>query len=267
MRAAALTAALLLAASPAVAQTRIAESWEAAVEEATARNVPILIGLSKEKNCPYATLFKSGDVAGLLNDRVLVLIGHRPGEHEPVEQVDPKTREKRLVCPLFPQITCEVHETIYNDRAGYFDYDTLPAAFLLSPSGDVMIKGMERVGVKQLVAKLEEAQKQLGVGVFGSEIARLERKLEKGDKKADKGHLKGALRVYENELEDCEKEFLEKKIEARLAALDERALAMIEEAKQEDDAKTRRDTLLRIAREMKGRAPAEAAEAALEEAE
>lgn len=267
MRAALLAAALLLTASPAVAQTRIAESWKAAVEEATARNVPILIGLSKEKSCPYATLFQNGEVAALLNDRVLVLIGHRPGGHEPVEQLDPKTRERRAVCPLFPQIACAAHDAIYDERAGYFDYEDLPAAFLLSPSGEVIVKDMERVGVKQLAGKLEEAQRKLGAGVFRSEVDRLERKLEKGDKKADKGQLKGALRIYEGELEGCDKEFLKRKIEARLAALDERALAMIEQAKQEDSAKIRRDTLLRIAREMKGRAPAEAAQAALAEAE
>jgi hypothetical protein len=267
VRARALGPAVLLAllagtARPAAAQVQLARTWEAALEEATARNVPILIGFGKEAQHPFVQLLKNPETAGLLEDRAIVLVGHRPNDHEPLEQLDPKTKEKKLVCPLFPQLTCDVHDAIYNDRAGYFDYNELPAAFFLRPSGDTAVKNVERVAPKQLGQKLEGVQKELGEGVWRSEIDRLEKKLVKGDQKVEKGHLKGALKAFEDELEGAKKDYLKKMVEARLAALDEAAMKMIEEAKQDADEKRRRDTLLRIARELKGRAPAEAAEAA-----
>ncbi len=257
-----LVAALLLAAaSPAAAQATVAASWEAGFEEAKARNVPVLVALGKDARVLQG--LQNPALARLLDERVVIVVGHRPGGHEPVEQVDPRTREKRLACPLFPTIACEVHDAVYNDKAGLFDYQDLPAAFLLRPDGGTAEKNVERLGPKDLPAKLDELQRALGPGTFRSEIARLEHKLSKGDAKLDKGHLKGARKVYEKEQEKADEPYLSQMVATRLEALDARALELIEAARQEGDA----GALKRIAREMKGRAPAEAAEAALGEVE
>jgi hypothetical protein len=257
---------VLLCGAPAQGQVRLAEDWDATFEEATARNIPVLFLLGNDKKAPWTGWFSQPAAAAFLNDRVLVVVAHAGGGHEPEQVVDRKTKQKVERCPRYPQITCQVHADFYTTYGGHFDYEELPAGFLLRPDKSVAMKDMASKGLKQLQKKIDEAQFALGKGVSGRDIQKLQKTLGKGDKKLGKGHFKGARKVYEGAAKDDLHPYLAAIVAERMEKLDAAALEAIEAAKGASE-RERHETLKRIAREMKGRQPAEAAEQALAEAE
>lgn len=241
----------------------LAKGWDEAFAEAEKRNIPVLVGIGQDKKPNvFEIWFKNPGVVRLLNDRVVVLIAYSGTVHKPIKQVDPKTKEEREVCPLFPATTCELHNQLYTDKAGFFDYETLPAAFLVSPKKKTIKKGVESANPKTLPTFLAEAQQTLGEGVFLSDVGRLDKKLAKADAKLEEGKLSTARRYYEKQLKKKMKAFVKKLAQQRLERLDAKARAMIEAAEKEKPG-PRAEILKRIAREMRGRAPSKEAEAAL----
>jgi hypothetical protein len=247
---------------------RIAASWDEGLAEAARRNVPIFVVLQKDGAAPFAQTFQQPAFAQFLNDRCVVLVGHRPNGHQPAKRVEGRGADRHEVeyCPVYLTIPCAVHDAIYNDYAGRFDYKDLPAAFICRPDGHVMFDKVEAMGPPAIQQKVAEAQATLGEGVFGSELDRLEHKLGKGDEKLAQGHLQSARKVYEDEREAARKPLLQQLCDERLTRLDARAVELIDEAKAKN-GKERTDELHRIEREMRGRAPAEAALKALQELE
>lgn len=259
-------AVLALAGSALADETRIAASWDEGLAEAARRNVPVVVILQKDGAQPFVNHLQQPAFAQFLNDRAVVLVGHRPGGHEPAKRVD--RREKREVeyCPLYLTIECRVHDEIYNTYAGRFDYQDLPAVFICRPDGRASQSGVERMAPPAIMEKINEAQAALGEGIFFSEVDRLERKLQKGDEKLADGKLGPARKIYEGELEDARKPLLRTTCERRLERLDARALELIEEARALE-GKARSDALHRIEREMRSRAPGERAAEVLRELE
>lgn len=260
--------ALLAHAGPASAQpVKLATDWDETFAEAKRRNIPVVFFLGRDKKTPWVQQFTVPALAAFLNDRALVIVGHRGGEHAPETVVDPKTKKETLLCPIYKQFHCSVHKAFHDDYAGNFDYKELPAGFILRPDESTASEGVAELSVKKLMAKINDAQFALGDGVFKSEILKLEKKLSKGDEKLDKSKLKAARKIYEKPLKDAKlKAHLKTIVEDRLKKLDAKALEIIEAAKTLE-AKRRHEELKRIAREMKGRAPAEAAEKVLAEVE
>jgi len=237
--------------------------WDEAFEEAKRRNVPVLVAIGKDGK-DWSSQFKREFLFRFLNDRVIVLVAHRGGEHQPETRVDPKTKETSEFCPLYPAITCAVHAQIYTDKSGLWDWEEAPYLVICRPDGSTHLEKAGGKGPKGLMEKLEEAQFSLGEGVFASDLTRLEKKLAQGDEKREKGMLKGALKVYEKELSSKRtKGHMKVIVEAHLKDLDVKALQMIEEAKEKKDL----ETLNRIAREMKGREAGEKAAEAVAELE
>lgn len=258
--------AVLALAAPALAdETRIAASWDEGLAEAQRRNVPILVILQKEEAQPFVKNLQQAAFAQFLNDRAVVIVGHRPNGHQPAKRVDRDKQEVEF-CPLYLSIQCSVHDAIYNDYAGRFDYAELPAAFICRPDGRTSQSGIERMGPPAIMEKINEAQAALGEGTFRSELDRLERKLQKGDEKLADGKLGPARKVYEAELEDARKPLLRAACEERIARLDARALELIEEARALA-GKARSDALHKIEREMRGHPPGERAAEVLRELE
>lgn len=259
--------ALLFSAVPARADdARIALSWEEGLEEATRRNVPILVILQKDGAAmPFQGHLRQAAFASFLNDRAVVIVGHRANGHEPSKRIDARAKTEVEYCPVYPSIECSVHNTMYDMYAGRFDYAELPAAFICRPDGTAVLDKVERLGPPAIIEKINDAQSMLGEGIFFSEIDRLERKLQKGDEKLADGKLGPARRVYDSELEGAAKAFLRATCEERLTRLDARALQLIDEARAMAAGKPRSDMLHRIEREMRGRAPAERAAAVIKE--
>lgn len=268
MRLALIAAAALLvsAASAHADDARIALSWEEGLEEATRRNVPILVILQKDGGAmPFQNHLRQPAFVTHLNDRAVVIVGHRPNGHEAAKRADPRTKTEVEYCPVYPSIECSVHNTMYDMYAGRFDYAELPAAFICRPDGTMILDKVERMAPPVITGKIDDAQSQLGEGIFFSEIERLERKLSKGDEKLTEGKLGAARKVYESELEDAAKAVLRATCEERMARLDARAGELITEARAMPAGKPRSDLLHRIEREMRGRPPAEVAAAAIKE--
>ena len=159
-----------------------------------------------------------------------------------------------------------MHKKFYDEYAGHFDYEELPAGFILRPNKSKADDGVAALSAKMVMKKIDEAQFALGEGVFASEIARLQKKLKKGDDYLAKAKFKAARKVYEKPLKKKLKEHLKAIVDARLADLDKGALAAIEKAKGLE-GKKRHDELKRIAREMKGRDPSKVASDVLAEVE
>lgn len=243
---------------------RIAATWDEGLAEAARRNVPILVIIQKEGAAPFARLMAQPAFAATLNDRCIVIVMHRPGGHEPAKRMDPKEKVEVEYCPVYPSIQCKSHDDAYNIYAGRYDYKEPPAAFICRPDGAAILSGVEKMGAPVIQEKLNDAQTQLGEGVFQTEIDRLERKLQKGDEKLEGGKLGPARKVYEDELEGVTKPILKGMVEERIARLDARALEMIDEAKALE-GKPRSDALHKIEREMRGRPPAEKAAAVIKE--
>jgi hypothetical protein len=196
------------------------------------------------------------------------LVGHRGGSHEPETKLDPRTKKQVEVCPVYGMaIACEVHRAFFNDYAGHYDYSDLPAGFILRPNKKMIVGGIGSLAGKKLMAKIDEAQFGLGEGVFASEIASLEKKLAKGDKKLEKNKFKAAISAYVKASKKKKlKAHLKKIVDARYEALDKKAMDAIEAATQLEPDK-RHDELKRIARECKGRAPSEHAKKVLADVE
>ena len=268
MRGALIAASALLAlCAPAQAdETRIAASWDEGLAEAQRRNVPIVVILQKDGAQPFVNLLQQPALAQPLGDRAVVIVGHRPGGHEPARRVDRRERREVEYCPLYLTIECRSHDEVYNTYAGRFDYEELPAAFVCRPDGRAVVSGVERLAPPAIMEKVNETQVALGEGVFRSEVERLERKLLKGDEKLADGKQGPARKIFEGELEDARKPLLRAACEQRLEQLDARALELIEEARARE-GKPRSDALHRIEREMRGRAPGERAAEVLRELE
>lgn len=252
-----------LAAGP--QQVKIATDWDGAFEAAKKRNIPVLVVLGSDNKgkAPWVATFKDKGMVRYLNDRVIVIVGHSGTKHKPAKRVDRKTRKEIEYCPLYPSITCAVHNTIITDKAGFFDYDTLPAGFVVSPEKKVLVKKVETSGPKALPKKIEEAQRKIGEGVFLSDIKRLNKKLAKADKKLAEGKLSTARRHYEKYLKKKRlKKFIRDLAKKRLEKLDARARELIKDALKEKPGPAK-EILKRIAREMRGRKPSEEAEQAL----
>mgnify|MGYP000198940690 CR=1 FL=1 len=95
-------------------EARIAPTWEEGIEEATRRNVPILVILQKDgAPMPFQGHLRQAAFVGFVNDRCVVIVGHRGGGHEPSKRVE---RDKTEVeyCPIYPSIQCSVHNTMYD---------------------------------------------------------------------------------------------------------------------------------------------------------
>lgn len=197
MRMALLAAGALLAlAAPALADepaARIAPSWDEGLAEARRRNIPVLVILQKDGAQPFVKHLQQPAFAQFLDDRAVVIVGHRPGGHQPAKRVDRREGREVEYCPLYLSIPCSVHDAIYNDDSGRFDYAELPAAFICRPDGRASLSGVERMAPPAIMTKIDEAQAALGEGTFRSEAERLERKLQKGDEKLAEGKL-GAAR-------------------------------------------------------------------------
>jgi hypothetical protein len=236
--------------------------WDAGLEEARRRNVPVVVVLQKDGSTSFP--LTNPAVAGPLADRAVVIVGHRPGGHQPAKRVDKKEKKEVEYCPTYPSIACSVHDFVYNNYAGRYDYKDLPAAFICDKEGKAVESGVEKLGPPAIVQKLEAVQQKLGPGVFRSEIDKLERTLQKGDEKLADEKLAAARRVYDGEVEGAQKELLRIMVQARLTRLDAKAEEMIEAAKKLE-GKARSDQLHKIEREMRGRGPGEKAQAVMKE--
>ncbi|MHC4849424.1 MAG: SUMF1/EgtB/PvdO family nonheme iron enzyme, partial [Planctomycetota bacterium] len=118
------------------ATLKYAKSWKAAVAEATKRGVPIFLSLQFDTcgQCDRtrAQLFRDPRFVAYCNEKMVVAIGHRPGDavDEPHAEADDGS------CSLYPGLKCHEHHAVFNKAimaVGRFAVS--PGNFVLSPDG------------------------------------------------------------------------------------------------------------------------------------
>ena len=160
-------------------ELRLAHDWDAALREARERNVPLLLSLHLD-TCGQCDRTKVGlfmDPAFIrcCNERCVVVFGQEPGDAK--EQPHPAGPDGR--CPLFPQITCEEHEALFDTGLRWVEeFIVSPGNFLLDPrvtdeepevAKRILIGERELPkwggGAEVYIAKIAEAQAKLGAPI------------------------------------------------------------------------------------------------------
>jgi hypothetical protein len=167
--------------------------WEAAVKEATARNVPIVFTIHKDL-CPRC---KSMEEGTLKNAKVIELsktfvnvVAHQETAHGSTETV--QGREKVKLCNDYGSIPCETHVKGWG-AVGHFINGTFgtPTTIFCDPTGKELFRTEGDPGTGDMVKKMGEALAKvdgekisLGTWTQANQLrAEAEAAFEKGDLK------------------------------------------------------------------------------------
>ena len=190
------------------------------------------------------------------NENIVAVVG-RDGavggkeDHKPVEEVDPKTKEKREVCPSYPGLTCEEHRamrrTFANPPDGWGKIppsDGVPNNWVVGPDGTVeKIENKDAFVVKTLIETLTTFQKKYeGKPVPLKKWDAYNKSFAEADKAVEDGKWKVALAAYAKVDADAKKlsKGLTEKLAAKATALNDRVAARFAEVKDgSDDAATK----------------------------
>lgn len=162
--------ALCAAASPALAQNKNKGpmpgqgidwkgDWEAAVKEATARNVPIVFTIHKD-NCPNCKAMEEGT---LKNPKIIELsrsfvnvVAHQETTHGSTEMVLGKDKVK--LCNDYGCISCDVHVKGWGAVGNFINgvFGT-PTTIFCDPAGKELFRTAGDPGVGDMTKKMTEA--------------------------------------------------------------------------------------------------------------
>lgn len=114
---------------------RLARDFDAAVEEARRRDVPIFLSLLLDScgQCDRmrAQLFRDPRFVEYCNKHLVVVVGHQPGD----AVLDPHPANADGSCPLYPGLRCDEHEMLFQrglEVVGRFAVS--PGNFVLHPA-------------------------------------------------------------------------------------------------------------------------------------
>ncbi len=133
--------------------------WEAAVKEATARNVPIVLTIHKDL-CPNCKAMEEGT---LKNTKVIELsktfvnvVAHRDTTHGSTETL--VGREKVKLCNDYGSIPCETHVKGWS-AVGHFINGTFgtPTTIFCDPTGKELARHEGDPGTGEMVKKMTDA--------------------------------------------------------------------------------------------------------------
>jgi hypothetical protein len=198
-------------------------------------------------------VLEDDDFIAWANENVVIVLGHDGAvgdkeQHKPVEVTDPKTKEKKEICPLYDGLTCEEHKAIRRDAAspkdglGKIDIPSgFPNTWMVGPDGTV-----EKIDPKdQQVAKnVEDAlvafQKKFeGKPLPWKKYDAHRKSISEGDKALEEGKWKAALAAYAKVDADAKKlpKGMLDRLKAKLDAANEKIVAKFAELRDgEGDA-------------------------------
>lgn len=212
-------------------------------------------------------LFHNPVFVNHITEFAVAVVGHSEA-HTMVTRTDPRTGQQVQRCPNYGSIPCSVHQQSMQGARSHFEFRGVPASFVCDSSG-AQLDQVQGGAPQQFIDALNRAQQRIGRRpVLGSQIARIERDLLRGDAKMAEGKFRDALRLYQGVAEAEEHpEFIRRRAAARIVALGERATAAIAEARAlpPRQARTRLRELVRNLRDCGEHLAA--AEAALAEVE
>lgn len=187
------------------------------------------------------------------NENIVAVVGHDGAtggkeDHKPVEETDPKTKEKREVCPSYPGLTCAEHKALRHAFANPPDgwgkippSDGVPNNWVVGPDGTVeKIENKDAFVVKTLIETLTAYQKKYeGKPVPLKKWDAYNKSFADADKAIEDAKWKAALAAYAKVDGDAKKlsKGLVEKLAAKVAGLNEKVAARFAEIKDgADDA-------------------------------
>jgi formylglycine-generating enzyme required for sulfatase activity len=119
---------------------KLATDFDAAVEEAKRRHVPVFLSLLFDTcgQCDRtrAELFRDPRFVAYCNENLVVIVGHAPGDADD----EPHPAREGGACPLYPGLSCEQHLELYSRGLQVVgSFVVSPGNFVLHP--DRMKKG------------------------------------------------------------------------------------------------------------------------------
>jgi hypothetical protein len=196
-------------------------------------------------------VLEDDDFIAWANENVVVVLGHDGAtgdkeQHKPVEVTDPKTKEKKEVCPLYDGLTCEEHKAIRREVAdpkggvGKIDVPSgFPNTWMVGPDGVVeRIEGEDQVLAKNVQERLVAFQKKYdGKPLPWKKYDAHRKSIADGDKALEEGKWKAALAAYGKVDADAKKlpKGLLERLQAKVAGANEKVAARFAEIRDGDD--------------------------------
>jgi formylglycine-generating enzyme required for sulfatase activity len=130
---------------------KLATDFDAAVEEAKRRNVPVFLSLLFDTcgQCDRtrAELFRDPRFVAYCNENLVVIVGHDPGD----AFEDPHPVGEKGACPLYPGLTCEQHQALYHQGLAVVGtFVVSPGNFVLHPARMTKHAGADAVLVREV---------------------------------------------------------------------------------------------------------------------
>lgn len=163
-------------------------------------------------------------------------------QHDPVEETDPKTKEKKSVCPLYPGLTCDEHKMIRadvghpKDDFGKIEVPSgFPNSWMVGPDGKVeKLEQKDCMAAGALQDALIAFQKTYEAKPIGfKKWEGYKKLLAEGDKALADGKLKAALAPLAKVDAEAKKlsPGLIELVKAKVGAVNEKAVAQFTETK------------------------------------
>jgi hypothetical protein len=133
--------------------------WEAAVKEATARNVPIVLTIHKDL-CPRCKAMEEGTLRNAkvieLSKTFVNVVAHKDTEHGSTETL--VGREKVKLCNDYGTIPCEAHVKAWS-AVGHFINGSFgtPTTIFCDPAGKELFRTEGDPGAGDMAKKMTEA--------------------------------------------------------------------------------------------------------------
>jgi formylglycine-generating enzyme required for sulfatase activity len=142
----------------------IAKSWEAALAEARERNVPIFLSLQFDTcgQCDRtrAQLFRDPRFVAYCNERMVVAVGHKPGDAED----EPHLEHEDGSCSLYPGLKCYEHHAVFTKAIQVVGrFQVSPGNFVVASDGKTVLvreRELPKWGwaVEEYLARFEKAR-------------------------------------------------------------------------------------------------------------
>lgn len=150
------------------------------------------------------------DFATWCNENCLCVVGHDGAvggkeDHKPAEETDPKSKEKRAICPVYGGLTCEEHRQVKQDagnaKEGYPKIEFpngVPNTWMIGPDGVVVqMDQKDSMLPKNAIEAMTVFQKKYAGKPVGFKKWEAYRKLlDDGDKAVEAGKWKDAMTAY-----------------------------------------------------------------------
>ena len=195
-------------------------------------------------------MLSNDDFIAWTNENAVAEVGHDGAtggkeDHKPIDEVDPKTKEKRSVCPSYTGLTCEEHRKCRADASSGADglpkigtSDGVPNSWVILPDGTVeKFDQAKSMAAKSAIDELTTYQKKItGKPVPFKKYEAYRKSFADGDKALEDGKWKVALAAYLKVDADAKKlsTAVEDKVKAKLSTANEKIAAKFAELKDGD---------------------------------